>query len=97
MLCQECPKKSECVELCVEAELYVAQDHVGRDELPTEDVDCIIDWPEPIKNIHLTPREMEIVTLLGRGLSRGDICELLDITRNHLRTHINRMYKKSIK
>ena len=93
MLCQDCPKKSECVELCVEAELYVNQDHVGRDELPTEDVDCTIDWPDPTKNTHLTPREKEILTLLGRGLNRFDVCQVLGISRHNLRECIRRLKK----
>ena len=36
MLCQECSKKSECVELCAEAELYVDQDSGGRKEMLPE-------------------------------------------------------------
>jgi len=98
MLCQECPKKSECVELCTEAELYVDQDHVGRDELPMEDmgdVDCLVDWPEPLETVHLTPREKEICTLLGRGLDRNDISELLGITRETVRSHIRNLRKKA--
>jgi len=33
MLCQECPKKSECVELCLKAEKWVNSDHVSQREL----------------------------------------------------------------
>ena len=42
MLCQECPKKSECVELCVEAELYVDQNSGGRREVLPE-IDNFLD------------------------------------------------------
>ena len=96
-LCQDCPKRYECLELCTEAELYVDQDHIGRDELPMEDmddVDCLADWPDLIKTVHLTKREKEILTLLGRGLNRKDVCELLDITRGTLRWHVSQIKKK---
>ena len=33
MLCQECSKKSECVELCQKAEKWVNSDHVSQREL----------------------------------------------------------------
>ena len=36
MLCRECPKKSGCIELCVEAEFYVDQDCIGRKEMLPE-------------------------------------------------------------
>ena len=32
MLCQECPKKTDCKELCPEAVAYVNQDYVPPDE-----------------------------------------------------------------
>ena len=47
MLCQECSKKSECVELCVEAELYVDQDSGSMKEvlLETDNLsdECVFD------------------------------------------------------
>ena len=47
MLCQECPKKSECVELCAEAELYVDQDSGSMKEvlLETDNLsdECVFD------------------------------------------------------
>ena len=52
-------------------------------------------WPEQVEPVWLTPREREIVMLLGRGLNRRDICEVLKITSNSLRVHIFRMRKKS--
>ena len=33
MLCQECPKKESCVELCEKAEKWVNKDHVSQREL----------------------------------------------------------------
>jgi len=92
MLCQECSKKSECVELCTEAELYVDQDSVSLREKTLSDPEFSepIQWPS---NTHLTPREIEILTLLGRGLNRADVCQVLGISRHNLRECIRRLRK----
>lgn len=52
-------------------------------------------WDWVAEQTYLTPREKEIVTLLGRGLSRWDVCELLEITRETLRKHIQRIKEKT--
>ena len=51
-------------------------------------------FPEIVSNIYLTPREKEIVTLLRKELSRLQICELLNITREALRKSISRIWRK---
>jgi len=33
MLCQECPKKESCVELCLKAERWINKDHVSQREI----------------------------------------------------------------
>jgi len=55
--------------------------------------------PEPRKmelseSTYMTPKEKEIITLLGKNLTRDDICQLLNITRNALRQRLNRIRKK---
>ncbi|KKL56481.1 hypothetical protein LCGC14_2244990 [marine sediment metagenome] len=96
MLCQDCSKKPTCVELCPEAEAYVSQDHVSQRELaiglPRKGK-----LPDLVSNTHLTKKEKEIVTLLGRGLNRADICQLLDMSRDALRTMIKKTRKKAKK
>ncbi len=42
----------------------------------------------------LTDREFEIVSLIVRGESNPQICELLSISRATLRTHLNNAYRK---
>lgn len=42
----------------------------------------------------LTPREIEILALITKGLSNGDIQKQLFISPHTLKTHINRIYKK---
>jgi DNA-binding NarL/FixJ family response regulator len=46
------------------------------------------------ENTHLTKREKEILTLSGKGMSRSDICKLLDITRENLRFYIKTLNRK---
>lgn len=42
----------------------------------------------------LTPRELEVVGLLGQGLTYAQIQDRLTITENTLKTHIKRIYSK---
>ena len=97
MLCETCDKRDQsCAELCPEAETYVSHDNVKQKEkvigLPR-----FGKLPELKSNTHLTPREKEIVTLLGRGLRRSDVCQLLNITPDTLRKHLSRTRKKYLK
>lgn len=93
MLCQDCPKKEICYELCKEAEEHVRQDEVYQREktigLPSHG-----DFPELTSNIPLTKREKQILTLLGQKLPRKDICQLLNISRGNLRWYLNKLKKK---
>jgi DNA-binding NarL/FixJ family response regulator len=94
MLCQECSKKLICKELCTEAEAYVDQDHVSQRE-KTIGLPKYSKFPvDQVSNIPLTKREKEILTLLGKGLCRADVCQLLNITRQQLRVHIANLKKK---
>jgi len=43
----------------------------------------------------LTERELEVLALIGRGLSNPQIAEALCITRNTVRSHIKRIYDKT--
>ena len=95
MLCSECNHRDLCTSLCPEAEL-----EVSKVEVPEREINIGI-WPKTAKpipelkeNTHLTPREKEIVTLLGKGLNRADVCQLLGISRATLRKHIERVKKK---
>src|SRR4051794_28787937 len=42
----------------------------------------------------LTPREVEVLRLLGQGLSNGEIAELLTIGPATVKTHVNRLLAK---
>lgn len=92
-LCRECKRRNVCRELCPDAERYARQDHVGRDELP---LGLVRRGSFPAgSSLYLTGREREILIMLGRGLDRADICELLNISRPNLRKIIERVRRKA--
>ena len=101
-ICTNCPYRDRCKRPCTKVKDYIDQDYVGSKEFINSDGDVsdmynnIVEeeWPELVENIYLTPREKEILTLLGRGLTRADVCQVLDITRNTLRWHIFTLNKK---
>lgn len=93
MLCQDCLNRNSCSILCPEAEAYASQDYVGLRELPIG-LPMFGEFPKPISNIRLTKMEKKIVTLIGQGLSRKEVCELLKISRLALRAHLIRLRKK---
>lgn len=94
-VCSKCPSRVLCRDLCSEAEAIADQDYVPLKEVPIglptyQDVEFLL-----ISNIYLTKTERQILTLLGRGLSRQEVCEILEITRNSLRFHLHNIRKKS--
>ena len=94
MLCQECPKRPFCSQLCPEAQLYADQDRTRQREIsiPNPRYGLI---PEGIDEIPpVTNKERHILALLAGGLSRGEICELLRITRKNLRVRLTLMKAK---
>jgi DNA-binding NarL/FixJ family response regulator len=49
-------------------------------------------WPLPG---HLTPREAEVLTLIGEGLSNREIGERLVLGQATVKTHVNRIFAKT--
>jgi DNA-binding NarL/FixJ family response regulator len=92
-LCSSCPFRATCLILCPEAEQYASQDHVPQREQPVNTY-YINPMPETRSNTHLSKREKEVVTLLGKGLTRRDVCEILNITRENLRNILARLKRK---
>jgi DNA-binding NarL/FixJ family response regulator len=51
--------------------------------------------PAPVSaDVELTERESQILSYVARGFSFADICGLLSITANTVKTHVNRIYRK---
>jgi len=75
-------------------EAWISQDYVSQRELtiglPRQDK-----FPGFVLNNYLTKKEKEIVALLGRGLDRSDVCQVLDISRSNLRGYFTRLRKKA--
>ncbi len=88
MNCNDCAKRSKCKKLCPEAEAYASQDHVNLREKTMELVNFNENYLDLISNIYLTNKEKQILTLFGYGLSRQDVCQLLNISKGNLRVRI---------
>jgi DNA-binding NarL/FixJ family response regulator len=50
--------------------------------------------PEPPRLRALTPREREVLELMGRGLSNGEIAERLYLAEQTVKTHVGRVFAK---
>jgi DNA-binding NarL/FixJ family response regulator len=76
--------------------------HAGEILLPTSVVYEIVQRVQAARGAagsrrspeQLTPREMEVLAALARGLSSSDICGELLITPNTLRTHVQNIMSK---
>ena len=101
--CTECPKYSECTELCDRAEKYVDQDHIAQREVTfTEDflellqIQSPFTWPEmasffkaeSVNFPPLTPLQNKILHLFYfEGLSYREIARA--VSGNRSKTKIN--------
>lgn len=50
--------------------------------------------PDEASDVGLSEREVEILTLVAKGFSFPEICGLLAITVNTVKTHVHRTYRK---
>ena len=46
------------------------------------------------KKLHITPRENEVLKLIGRGFSNAEIAELLEVSLYTVNSHIKHLYRK---
>ena len=98
MLCQDCPKKSGCVELCAEAELYVNQDFVtvgaGVFYKNIENYEEYVDYDDEMPSVYLKARERAmVINLHSDGKSTDEIAYHVPYTKRQIR-RIVAEYKK---
>lgn len=101
-ICTNCPYRDRCKKPCIRIKDYIEQDYVGSKEYIDSEGDISEvytntverEWPDLKENTHLTKKEKEILSFLGRGLNRSDVCQLLNITKKTLRNHVYNLRKK---
>lgn len=90
MLCQECLQRDICQSACPELEL-----HLNEIDKPQREKPIGLPFNTPKirwgSGFDLTKRQREIVTLLGKGMTRKEICQMLEITSANLRKIIQRI------
>ena len=91
-LCQTCPHKQFCSNLCPEAEAYASQDEVEQTELNIG-LPRYGKWPETVEKPLLSKRERDVLSRLAEGKSRNQIAQELGITRENVRQIIRRTKK----
>ena len=94
-LCNTCPTRRACRKLCRRATEYVSQDYIGQKEKLVGLIKYTKESMPTFPSIYLTGREKEILTLLGKGLTRADVCQVLNISRGTLRFHIYNLRRKT--
>ncbi len=96
MLCQECPQKPFCSQLCPEAEAYANQNRVARHEFFTISEPRYKALPDPPADYpNLSKTQWKIVTLLQKNFSRREVCVILNISRHNLRSQLSKIKAKS--
>ncbi|NRQ39316.1 response regulator transcription factor [Nonomuraea sp. NN258] len=64
----------------------------ATDRLP---VDAVPRGPAVHRDLAaLTPRELEVLTLMGRGLSNAELAERLSLSETTVKTHVTRIFTK---
>lgn len=94
MLCQKCSAISICQTACPELELHLQEIEGIQKEIPISNPrHGKIPWSS---SVYLTKKEKIIITLLGMGLSRKDVCQSINITRENLRFRLSILKKKQV-
>jgi len=97
LLCQECPQKPFCSELCPEAVLFADQDKSSQKEFLLREPKYSNRENLPIRppeDSRVSKTEKKILMLLAMGMDRKEVSKLLDITRNNLRVRLHGMRRK---
>ena len=91
MLCQDCKKRNECVELCEEAEKYASQDHVSQAHLiPNEAISHI----QALPNITKSKKELILLMYFTDRLTQVQVAEKLYVSQPYVSKIISAAKKK---
>lgn len=97
--CARCPARGRCTVLCSEAEALVNQDYTPQREKTIGMPDFIPEAtivPDDSYVVRYTRMEKSILTLLHRGKTKQEICEILGMNRKTLKTHIWNIRHKTL-
>jgi DNA-binding CsgD family transcriptional regulator len=62
-------------------------------EVPAPDPPFVVDVAK-VRELGITPREMEILELIARGMSTREIAAALFVSENTVKTHASRLFDK---
>jgi NarL family two-component system response regulator LiaR len=62
-------------------------------EVPAPEPPCAVDGAK-VRELGITPRELEILQLMARGMSTREIAETLFVSENTVKTHASRLFDK---
>ncbi len=95
-LCTDCPNRKYCNSLCPEADIYANQDWgylqeltIGIPSFTKKDI-VDIEKEKVISSFNQLSRKKQVMALLGEGLSREEVAQVLGITRRNLREIVRR-------
>jgi len=63
-------------------------------EVPVHRIEPFAVNEQRVRELGITPRELEILELIARGLSNREIAEKLFVSENTVKTHSSRLFEK---
>jgi hypothetical protein len=95
LLCQTCSKKGLCSQLCPEAEAYANQDRVaGREYFHFSEPRYKSGFDPAEEYPDFSKTEWKILALLKKKFSREEVCAILEISRQNLRSNLSKIKGK---
>lgn len=85
-LCDNCPRRATCTELCAEAQKYANQDFVARREIRFHVIPPGKELPDPVRprELSTSKRKALIVALYNDGRNISDIAWHVECRRQYV-------------